>query len=63
MVKGFVDHYNNERLHSAIGYIAPKDKLAGRDKEIFAERDRRLEAARDERKLRVKQLKPLLIKD
>ncbi|MCX7012959.1 MAG: integrase core domain-containing protein [Candidatus Sumerlaeota bacterium] len=26
----YVDHYNNVRLHSAIGYIAPKDKLEGR---------------------------------
>ena len=52
VVNDFVDHYNNERLHSAIGYIAPKDKLEGRDKEIFAERDRKLKSARFERKLR-----------
>ncbi len=52
IVKVFVSHYNNERLHSALGYIAPKDKLEGRDKEIFAERDRKLESARLERKLR-----------
>ncbi len=52
VVEVFVDHYNNERLHSALGYIAPKDKLEGRDKEIFAERDRKLEAAREKRKLR-----------
>lgn len=52
VVKGFVDHYNNERLHSAIGYITPKDKLEGREKEIFAERDRKLESARLERKVR-----------
>ncbi len=32
------------RLHSAIGYIAPADKLAGREEEIFAARDRKLEA-------------------
>lgn len=52
IVKVFVSHYNNERLHSALGYIAPKDKLEGRDKDIFAERDRKLESARLERKLR-----------
>lgn len=49
-VIGYVDHYNNHRLHSAIGYIAPKDKLEGRDTTIFAERDRKLEAARARRK-------------
>jgi putative transposase len=52
IVGEFVDHYNNARLHSAIGYIAPADKLAGREEEIWAARDRKLEAAREERKLR-----------
>jgi transposase InsO family protein len=51
LVEGFVNHYNHERLHSAIGYITPADKLAGRDAEIFAERDRKLEAARERRRL------------
>lgn len=52
VVENFVDHYNNHRLHSAIGYIAPADKLAGREAEIWAVRDQRLEAARDRRKQR-----------
>ena len=52
IVDGFVEHYNTERLHSAIGYITPKDKLAGREKEIFTERDRKLHEARDLRKIR-----------
>jgi hypothetical protein len=26
-------------LHSAIGYVTPADKLAGREQAIFAERD------------------------
>jgi putative transposase len=43
MVEGFIHHYNNVRLHSAIGYIAPVDKLNGREQEIFKERDRKLE--------------------
>ena len=38
-----------ERLHSAIGYITPKDKLASRETEIFAARDRKLEEARARR--------------
>jgi putative transposase len=37
-------------LHSAIGYLTPKDKLEGRQKEIFAARDRKLEAARERSK-------------
>jgi putative transposase len=49
-VEMFVDHYNHERLHSALGYIAPADKLFGLDKEIFTERDRKLEQARERRK-------------
>ena len=50
MVEGFINHYNNVRLHSAIGYIAPVDKLNGRDQKIFKERDRKLEKARELRK-------------
>jgi putative transposase len=46
MVGGYVDHYNNGRLNSAVGYITPKDMLAGRQREIHAERDRKLEVAR-----------------
>ena len=45
LVKGYVVHYNNVRLNSAIDYITPKDMLAGRQPEIHAERDRKLEAA------------------
>lgn len=50
MVGQFVDYYNNVRLHSAIGYITPADKLAGREKEIWRRRDQRLEAAREARR-------------
>jgi transposase InsO family protein len=50
VVAEFVEHYNEVRLHSALGYIAPADKLAGREAEIFAQRDRKLEEARENRK-------------
>jgi hypothetical protein len=40
------------RLNSAIGYITPKDMLAGHQQEIHAERHRKLEAARGQRKNR-----------
>jgi putative transposase len=49
LVAEFVDHYNHERLHSAIGYVTPADKLAGREAAIFAARDRKLTVARESR--------------
>ena len=51
IVGRFVEHYNAKRLHSAIGYIAPNDKLAGNETTIWAARDRKLEAARELRRL------------
>ena len=50
IVGRYVEHYNQVRLHSAIGYVAPADKLAGREAEIFAARDRKLAEARERRK-------------
>jgi putative transposase len=50
IVSDYVTHYNHVRLHSAIGYITPKAKLDGRDKEIFDQRDRKLAEARERRK-------------
>ena len=52
IVAAFVADYNDVRLHAAIGYVAPRDKLLGREQEIFAERDRKLEQARKEREAR-----------
>jgi len=54
VVVDFVDHYNNNRLHSAIGYVTPKDKLQGRAETILAARDAKLAAARDARKAKRK---------
>ena len=48
-VVSYVDHYNHTRLHSAIGYVTPADKLNGLATEIHAERDRKLEEARARR--------------
>lgn len=50
LVRDYVEYYNNVRLHSAIGYITPKDKLEGRSQEIFDTRDRKLDEARERRK-------------
>lgn len=55
IVGKFVEHYNTVRLHSALGYITPKDKLEGKEKVIFAARDRKLEEARERRKTRRQQ--------
>jgi transposase InsO family protein len=51
-VTQYVHHYNTVRLHSAIGYVTPHTKLAGKEKELFAQRDEKLEAARERRRLR-----------
>ena len=55
LVEGYVEHYNDVCLNSAIGYITPKDMLAGRQQEIHAERDRKLEEARKQRQIRRQQ--------
>ena len=46
----FVTHYNMVRLHSAIDYVTPADKLLGLESVIHAERDRKLEEARELRR-------------
>jgi len=54
VVSEFVRRYNTERLHSAIGYVTPKDKLEGREEAIFMERKRKLAEARERRARRRK---------
>ncbi len=53
VVEQFVDHYNQQRLHSAIGYIAPVDKLNGRQPLIFQQRKQKLALARMRRALKL----------
>lgn len=50
VVGEFVEHYNTVRLHSALGYVTPQDRLEGRHTEIYATRDRKLEEAREKRR-------------
>ena len=50
IITHWILHYNTVRLHSAIGYVAPMDKMAGRDGEIRDQRGRKMAAARDRRK-------------
>lgn len=51
IVTAFIDQYNHHRLHSAIGYITPADKLHHRDKVILAQRQHKLSLARQQRQL------------
>lgn len=50
IVTDYVEHYNRVRLHSAIGYVTPNDRLLGHDAAIHAQRDRKLAEARERRK-------------
>lgn len=55
VVREFADHYNTVRLHSAIGYVTPEDRLENRQEQIFAARDQKLAAARENRKMKRQQ--------
>jgi transposase InsO family protein len=48
-IAAFVKEYNQVRLHSALEYITPADKLNGLETVIHDERDRKLEQARARR--------------
>ncbi|MFM7843774.1 MAG: transposase, partial [Planctomycetota bacterium] len=48
-VQGYVDHYNHARLHSAIEYLTPADKLNDMGPMILEQRDQKLEEARARR--------------
>ncbi|MGH8557609.1 MAG: integrase core domain-containing protein [Methylococcales bacterium] len=45
LVEDYVVEYNTKRLHSAIGYITPLDKLEGRADAIFSARREKLQSA------------------
>ena len=49
VIERFVEHYNRQRLHSALGYVSPQDFLEGRGPSIQAERGKKLSQARQQR--------------
>ena len=49
LVTQYVTVYNEQRLHSALGYVTPLARLQGRQEEVHADRDRKLEQARRQR--------------
>jgi transposase InsO family protein len=57
IVGDYTTPYNTVRLHSAIGYITPRDKLDGKEQDIFDARDRKLDDAR-QRRQRLRQAQP-----
>jgi putative transposase len=46
LVSGYVAHYNEVRLHSSIGYVAPMSRLSGEDAAIQTQRKAKLAKAR-----------------
>ena len=51
LVAQYVTVYNEQRLHSALGYVTPQARLDGRQAAIHAARDHKLEQARRQREL------------
>ena len=49
LIAQYVAVYNEQRLHSSLGYITPRARLDGRANEIHGARDRKLEHARRQR--------------
>jgi transposase InsO family protein len=57
VVAAFVAYYNEQRLHSALGYVTPRAMLDGRRAEIFEDRTRKLTEARQARRQAQRQIR------
>ncbi|MDQ7053643.1 MAG: IS3 family transposase [candidate division KSB1 bacterium] len=51
-IAAYIEYYNTQRLHSALGYITPLDMLEGRQQEIIQVRKQKLLKAQEMRKNR-----------
>jgi len=49
-IEAYVEYYNTQRLHSAIGYVTPKQMIEGEQALIFKQREIKLEKAREQRR-------------
>jgi putative transposase len=58
LVAEFVNYYNTVRLHSAIAYVTPADKLAGRAEAIWAARRQKLATANVRRRAKTDKALP-----
>jgi len=50
VVRGILEHYNHERLHSSLQFLRPVDYYRGDPETLLAERRRKLVQARELRK-------------
>jgi putative transposase len=51
MIDLFIDHYNNERLHQGIDYVAPAERHDGRHIAIIDARRRGMQEAKERRRM------------
>jgi putative transposase len=58
-VARFMDYYNHERLHEAIGNVAPDDMCHGRQREIFTHREKIKRLALQRRKKEIELIRRL----
>lgn len=49
IVGEYIREYNDVRLHSAIGYVTPLTKMAGKEDEVWRKRESKLSEAREKR--------------